>query len=326
MPSTHAADFLTLHTRPETFVLPNVWDAGSAKVIAQAGFPALGTTSAGIAFSAGLPDDGSIGREAMLERIAAIAAAVAIAAPALTNTTNTGDVAPTTVVAEVGETPAGPEAAAVAAPPAKAATPAAPAPAPRTNVQIVKQGFSQLPRELDGDQELVYAVLLRNPAKDRIALDVRTFVTFTARTGAVLKVKDEKLDALLPGQVGAVADSTEARGATRMRVQVQVGRWAPTQGLTGSLTASGIRTGRVAGELTTTAMLRSTLTGGITEAEAVAVWYDHAGRILGGHSEGVDVLPAGGSVPVRIDTGHSPRGIARTEVYASPKDLFELGD
>jgi 2-methylisocitrate lyase-like PEP mutase family enzyme len=76
MPSTHAADFLALHRRPETFVLPNVWDAGSAKVMAQAGFPALGTTSAGIAFSAGLPDDGSIGREAMLERIAAIAAAV----------------------------------------------------------------------------------------------------------------------------------------------------------------------------------------------------------------------------------------------------------
>src|SRR5919109_888006 len=31
MPSTHAADFLTLHTRPETFVLPNVWDAGSVE-------------------------------------------------------------------------------------------------------------------------------------------------------------------------------------------------------------------------------------------------------------------------------------------------------
>jgi 2-methylisocitrate lyase-like PEP mutase family enzyme len=76
MPTTHAADFLALHERPEAFVLPNVWDAGSAKVMARAGFPALGTTSAGIAFSAGLPDDGSIGRDRMVERIAAIAAAV----------------------------------------------------------------------------------------------------------------------------------------------------------------------------------------------------------------------------------------------------------
>ena len=61
MPTTHAADFLALHARPQTFVLPNVWDAGSAKVVAQAGFSALGTTSAGIAFAAGLPDDGRIG-------------------------------------------------------------------------------------------------------------------------------------------------------------------------------------------------------------------------------------------------------------------------
>jgi 2-methylisocitrate lyase-like PEP mutase family enzyme len=76
MPTTHAADFLALHHQRDAFVLPNVWDAGSAKVMAQAGFAALGTTSAGIAFSAGLPDDGSIGRDAMVERIGAIAAAV----------------------------------------------------------------------------------------------------------------------------------------------------------------------------------------------------------------------------------------------------------
>jgi 2-methylisocitrate lyase-like PEP mutase family enzyme len=78
MPPNHAAEFLALHSRPEAFVLPNVWDAGSAKVIARAGFSALGTTSAGIAFSAGLPDDGSIGRDAMVERIGAIAAAVEV--------------------------------------------------------------------------------------------------------------------------------------------------------------------------------------------------------------------------------------------------------
>lgn len=76
MPATHAAAFLALHTRPQTFVLPNVWDAGSATVMAEAGFSALGTTSAGIAFAAGLPDDGRIGRETMLDRIAGIAAAV----------------------------------------------------------------------------------------------------------------------------------------------------------------------------------------------------------------------------------------------------------
>jgi 2-methylisocitrate lyase-like PEP mutase family enzyme len=48
--------------------------------LARAGFPALGTTSAGIAFSAGLPDDGSMGRDRMVERISDIAAAVERAA------------------------------------------------------------------------------------------------------------------------------------------------------------------------------------------------------------------------------------------------------
>jgi len=73
-----AADFLARHSQAEAFVLPNVWDAGSAKVMQDAGFTALATTSAGIAFAAGLPDDGGIGRDAMLERIAAITAAVTV--------------------------------------------------------------------------------------------------------------------------------------------------------------------------------------------------------------------------------------------------------
>ena len=41
--------FRELHT--EFFVMPNAWDAGSAVLLAGAGFPAIATTSAGIAFS-----------------------------------------------------------------------------------------------------------------------------------------------------------------------------------------------------------------------------------------------------------------------------------
>lgn len=45
-----------LHQRPGIFVIPNPWDAGSAKILAALGFEALATTSAGCAFSAGLRD------------------------------------------------------------------------------------------------------------------------------------------------------------------------------------------------------------------------------------------------------------------------------
>ena len=45
-----------LHQRPGIFVVPNAWDAGSAKMLASLGFEALATTSAGLAFSLGRPD------------------------------------------------------------------------------------------------------------------------------------------------------------------------------------------------------------------------------------------------------------------------------
>jgi 2-methylisocitrate lyase-like PEP mutase family enzyme len=73
--------FQRLHTQT-TFVMPNAWDAGSAIILAEAGFPALATTSAGIAFSLGKGDhakpDGapSVSREQMFERIQQITCAV----------------------------------------------------------------------------------------------------------------------------------------------------------------------------------------------------------------------------------------------------------
>jgi 2-methylisocitrate lyase-like PEP mutase family enzyme len=50
---TKAERFRDLHTAPQILVLPNAWDAASAKLFEQAGFQAIGTTSAGIAHSLG---------------------------------------------------------------------------------------------------------------------------------------------------------------------------------------------------------------------------------------------------------------------------------
>ena len=61
------------------FVIPNPWDVGSARYLQHLGFPALATTSAGFAFSQGLPDSSGdlvANRERNLTHIAAIAAAV----------------------------------------------------------------------------------------------------------------------------------------------------------------------------------------------------------------------------------------------------------
>jgi 2-methylisocitrate lyase-like PEP mutase family enzyme len=62
-----------LHAGPEILVLPNPWDRGTARLLANAGFRALATTSAGLALSLGRRDgDGAISREETLEHVASI--------------------------------------------------------------------------------------------------------------------------------------------------------------------------------------------------------------------------------------------------------------
>ncbi|MEN3330623.1 MAG: hypothetical protein V7638_5430 [Acidobacteriota bacterium] len=68
------AAFAELHRRAGTFIIPNPWDVGSARLLAHLGFEALATSSAGYAFSSGKPDN-AVGREAMLDHAAAVAAA-----------------------------------------------------------------------------------------------------------------------------------------------------------------------------------------------------------------------------------------------------------
>jgi 2-methylisocitrate lyase-like PEP mutase family enzyme len=69
--------FRRLHEGPATFVIPNPWDAGSARLLEALGFEALATTSAGHAFSLGRAD-GQAERDAVLDHVATIATATAL--------------------------------------------------------------------------------------------------------------------------------------------------------------------------------------------------------------------------------------------------------
>ncbi|WP_200881951.1 isocitrate lyase/PEP mutase family protein [Nitrincola sp. A-D6] len=69
--------FRDLHAQSKVFLMPNAWDGGSARMLASAGFSAIATTSAGIAYSLGLPDyEGAVTRTDMLNRVREIAGAV----------------------------------------------------------------------------------------------------------------------------------------------------------------------------------------------------------------------------------------------------------
>jgi 2-methylisocitrate lyase-like PEP mutase family enzyme len=71
--AARGARFEALHTGP-TFVIPNPWDAGSARVLEAAGFEALATTSSGFAFSLGRRD-GTVHLDEMAAHVAALTAA-----------------------------------------------------------------------------------------------------------------------------------------------------------------------------------------------------------------------------------------------------------
>jgi 2-methylisocitrate lyase-like PEP mutase family enzyme len=73
-----AIAFRQMHHGPKLLVLPNAWDVISARIMEEAGFGAIATTSAGVAFTLGYPDGQKISREEMLARVTRISRAVRV--------------------------------------------------------------------------------------------------------------------------------------------------------------------------------------------------------------------------------------------------------
>ena len=71
------AQFRALHERDQLFVMPNPWDAGSARLLASCGFEALATTSEGFAWSLGKPDQ-TVSRDELVAHVASLADATSL--------------------------------------------------------------------------------------------------------------------------------------------------------------------------------------------------------------------------------------------------------
>jgi len=67
-----------LHSGPRVLLLANAWDVASARLVEEVGFPAIATSSAGVAFALGYPDGQRISRAEMLGMVRRIAAAVKV--------------------------------------------------------------------------------------------------------------------------------------------------------------------------------------------------------------------------------------------------------
>jgi 2-methylisocitrate lyase-like PEP mutase family enzyme len=77
-PRDKAESLRRLHAGPRALVLANAWDVASARLIESAGFPAVATSSAGVAYVLGYPDGQRIPRAEMLDMVRRIAAAVEV--------------------------------------------------------------------------------------------------------------------------------------------------------------------------------------------------------------------------------------------------------
>jgi hypothetical protein len=74
----HAGRLRELHHADEMLVLPNVWDAASAKIVAEAGFPVVATASAAISAMLGYPDGEGAPWQEMFAAAGRVARAVSV--------------------------------------------------------------------------------------------------------------------------------------------------------------------------------------------------------------------------------------------------------
>jgi len=76
--STQSKAFADLHAGPDLLILPNAWDAGSARVIETAGAKAIATSSAAVAWANGYPDGEALPFDILLNTVREIARVVSI--------------------------------------------------------------------------------------------------------------------------------------------------------------------------------------------------------------------------------------------------------
>ncbi len=98
-PTEKSAAFRVLHERPGAFVIPNPWDAGTAKLLAAVGFEALATTSLGLANMLGRPSS-AVSLQEILDNCREIAAATPL--PVNADLENCGGDAPEVAAKAIG--------------------------------------------------------------------------------------------------------------------------------------------------------------------------------------------------------------------------------
>jgi hypothetical protein len=208
---------------------------------------------------------------------------------------------------------------------AESGSPSPTAAADAVVLKVEGSGFTQFPKTEYSEPSVSYGAVISNSGS-QIATNVQVQVGLEDGSGAVVDSEDKYLPVILPGtSVGVTGTAFEAAGVKKVSVQVLPGQSEPVSGDPGNFEVSKITTKKVEyGGLKTTAVVMSPFTKDLKDLEAVAIYRNAKGKIIGGDFTYLNFVPAKGKASLSIEGPTWEKKPAKTEVYISLSGLSLL--
>lgn len=193
-------------------------------------------------------------------------------------------------------------------------------------LEVADQGFTQLDGGEYGSPEVTFGVVITNSG-NAMATDARLQIAFKDDSGAVVDTAEEYLTVVLPGSSVAVGSSIyDVDGVTDMTVQLMPGSTEALEDEPANFEVVDVNTRQSEFGLTTTATVKSPFTRDLEDLQAVAIYRDGSGAVIGGAFTFINFVPAGGEGAVSIDAMYEGLEPAATDVYIGISALTLLAD
>ena len=192
-------------------------------------------------------------------------------------------------------------------------------------LEVSDYGFTQFPESEYSGPQVSYAVVVDNKGT-AIGGNAKVQITFESQDGEVVDSAEDYLAAVLPGTSVALAGQLmDADGVKKMTVQVLPGESEPLESKPANFTVSKVKSKvQEYSGVKTTASVSSPFTKDLEELQAVAVYRDKKGKVIGGDSTFINFIPAGGKASVSIESFSQQKVPAKTEVYVALTSLSLL--
>lgn len=193
------------------------------------------------------------------------------------------------------------------------------------DLSIDDYGFTQIPEGEYSPAGISYAVVFAN-AGSAIATGAQYQIAFEDESGTVLSSEEGYVTAVLPGtSVAAAGYIYDADGAEEMTVQLMPGDSEEVDGDAANFEVTNVTsTTQEYGGMKTTATVESPFTKDLENLEAVSVYRNAAGEIIGGDFTYLNFVPAGGTSAVEITGSYDGEAPSETEVFIALSGLSLL--